>query len=259
VSRHFGRGTHGQGAVEYILLIGLLVIVGVSIWVLAGPGIGNIYQQIAPPTAVAPATPDANTPAPAVQPSHAVCGHFTVAGDARIIVADDAPLLLLGGPSDCSLVIASGAGPNDPLVLDPIAKPARLHCVAIGDMGLAAELLDDTARTFFPLNGESIPIRIETGGGEPALFVAALQPHHVIVEKQSLLIRGDVVAVGGENRIDSPTLATLGEGGAATLHLTLLPRQGGADALLPDLIEDRSPLRELRAGFRLEVRSAGCE
>jgi len=268
LSRRFGRGTEGQGFLEYILLIGLLVIIGVSIWVLTGPGIGNIYRQIAPPDALPSATdasPSATEPvsveetatrAPAVRPGDVDCGHFTVAGHARIVTSDDTPLLLLGGPSDCSLVVESSAGLADPLVLDPQMKPARLHCVAIEDIPLVAEILTDMERTFFPLNGKRIPLRIEANGEGPALFIAEMEPHHLIVEKQSLLIRGDIFGMGGENQIDSPTLVALQEGGAATLRLTLRPRD---DAPVPNLIADRSPLRELQAGFKMEVLGAGCE
>ena len=268
VRRQVERWMRGQGAIEYVLLIGLLLVVAISIWVLTGPGVGNVYRAIVPPAGSTPsatAIPDAALQEPAVSGVGAICTRFTVVGDAHILVETDeevAPTLILGGRSDCSVVIEAGAGPTDPLVLDPVAKPARLQCAAIGDIHLTDSVFEDVERTFFSLNGEPVTLRIvsQTGGdaGEAVLFEATMQPDHVIVERNSVIIRGDLVSIQGDNRIDSPTLAAIQAAGAATWHLTLLPRGDAEDSRTPDFVDDRSSLGSFGGQSRLEVLTAAC-
>lgn len=251
MSRLHRPKTSGQGVVEYLLLIGLLAVAAVSVWIIAGPGIGAIYQKLtsgsrpSPPVEGVP-TSDAATSS---------CPMVAIVGDARLLAVDGRQMLALGGRSDCSLVIGASAGGSDPLVADPIAKPARFHCAALDDATFSNDLATDVERTFFQLNSQPIALRVnEMGTADMApLFEASLQFNHLIVEKQALLIRGETVDIHIDNRIGSPMLAALEGAGSASIQLLIYPRLSSASAAGPGLIQDRASLRDMHGLFRLEM------
>jgi hypothetical protein len=262
------RRASGQGVVEYLLLIGLLLIAAISIWVLVGPGIDTVYREIVAPQSAAPASVETGiSDGPIVSPAaplpDAACGRFSLVGEARILAGNDggsALTLALGGRTDCNLVVAAGPDPADTLALDPVAKPARLHCASVGDIIFPGVAMDDTARTFFPLERQEVALRIidrfDADASRPALFEAILQPDHLVVERGAVILRGSLVAVQGDNRIDSPALAAMQTAGAATWLMTLQPYSGDEAS---DFIDDRPSLRHLRGLFRLEAASPGCQ
>lgn len=254
------RSRTGQSVVEYALLFGLLLIVVVSILVITGPGIGNVYSQVMASgrndhTAASVTTPAAEIGTSA---SGTKCGSITILGDVRFTDPDSdesngAGKLLLGGKSNCSLVVDSGAGMADSLVFDPMKSPPSILCVGIDDFVVVDEFLEDVTRTYFSLESTSVGLRITDGAGGSALFTASLQPDHLVVEKNAIIVRGDAAGMSVDNGIDSPTLGAFDGAERATFRMVIRTRNMEEAASQADFTLDRSSLRDRSGIFRLEL------
>jgi len=257
------RQPAGQSVIEYALLFGLLLVVIVSILVITGPGIGNVYYQVLEtgrgkrPVAGSPAGETERTA------DATGCGSITILGDIRFNLPlqsngdSGAGTFLLGGKSNCSLVIGSSAGTSDPLVFEPTRYPPRIDCVEIDDLVVGRDLFADLSRTYFSLEPAPLELRITNGAGGPALLTATFQPDHLIVEKSAIVVRGGLAGVRVEDSIASPTLAAFAGAEKVTFQMVIHPRAADDGTSQIDLTLDRSALYARSALFVLTL-NAEC-
>lgn len=253
------RQPTGQSVIEYALLFGLLLVVIASILVITGPGIGNVYNQVMGTGQSEQSIADELAGEKGILVAADECGSIMILGDIRFNLPGEGDgnngtgTFILGGKSNCSLVVGSGAGMSDPLVFEPTRYPPRIDCVEIDDFVVGHNFLEDMTRTFFSLESTPLDLRITDGAGGPSLFTATLQPDHLVVEKSAIVVRGDLAGVRVEDTTASPTLVAFGEAENAAFHLVIRSRNMEEASSASDLTLDRSPLQARSGSFTLTL------
>ena len=214
-----GRRPAGQGVVEYLLLISLLGVVAVCVLILAGPGIDGVYRGWVEREAGF----DLLAGRPPSESSPAMCAVITVYGEARLTPAGDSTHLRLGGASDCSLIVAAAGGASDPLVLDPLRFPPRIHCVQVEDLALGAGAVVDDGNVVFPVVSAPTALRIVQGRNGPALAEISVRFKEMVVRDERVGVRAVVDGVRVMHAGYSPELAALAAAIELGIEMTLRP------------------------------------
>ncbi len=216
-----------QGALDYVLLVALLALVAGGIVIVAGPGVGAVYSDIAAWFSTL-GTPGSSA-SPSAPPAGAPCADILIRGSASFRDANhdgQVESIHFGGDVNCSLVSGTSAA-GDPL--DASARIGRLRCVAIDPITLDPNpTAGPTGDLTFRSASASSSLRIlEARHGALLLSANLTWGDLVISPRGGALTITDVTGLQADDRIGSPTLATFSGAPAVAGSLTF-PAPGSA-------------------------------
>jgi len=235
--------TRGQGLIEYVLLLALLVLVAGGTAVVVGPGIGNVYSQVAAlvgggasapaftlegnagtatPVATPAVAPEGNAGAatPVATPT-IQCAEISIAGSASFRDVNNdgrAETVRFGGSANCSQVTDTA------IADDPLASRAgrgRLRCVAVDPLTLDLQYVESAGSVTYQVTSGPATLRLLEKRNGATLLSATLTFGELVVSTRSGSLSATVSGVGVDNSIQSPTLEIFGRTPASRVSFAL--------------------------------------